>query len=862
KLNDCRMCHLPETTESKDILEPKAKPHNGFGARLKALKQEMAKAGKKTDIMSRLEAIAEEDSDGDGVPNLIEILTGHFPGDAGDKPTDEEVAAARKTLTDFQKYRSGYPWRPFETVQRPAVPKVKNAAWMRNPLDAFLAAEHEERGLKPRPEASRAVLLRRVYLDLIGLPPTPEELHAFLEDGSDDAYDKVVDRLLASPQYGERWGRHWMDIWRYSDWAGWGNEVRDSQPHIWRWRDWIIESLNDDKGYDQMIVEMLAGDEVAPVDPNTLRATGYIVRNWKRYSREKWLQDTVDHTFLAFQATTLACARCHDHQFDPILQKEYYQVRAIFDPHQVRIDRVPGQPDTTKNGVAHAFDGAPDAKTFLFIRGDERNPDTTALLPGVPEAMGGRFPTIEPVKLPRDAYLPDKREFVEKETLQISTESAPKAKAALETSRRNAARAVVQAMFKDPLPSAMQLAVTQTGLNAVSLAELDVPIAEARHTALDAVFRVEHLEEAGKKDTDEWKQAAAQTVLAQRELAILEARRNLLVAQQGRDAKKAEDAGKALDAANAKPQAGVEYAKRPLQTYPATSTGRRLALARWLADRENPLTARVAMNHIWLRHFGQAIVPTVFDFGRNGRQPTHPALLDWLAAEFMDQKWSMKAMHRLIVTSSAYRMASTHDEANVAIDRDNKYLWRMPSRQVEAEVVRDCVFYVAGRLDTALGGPELDQKLGLTSPRRSIYFRHAAEKEVEFLKIFDGADVVECYQRKSTVMPQQALALANSEVTLSYARILARTLAKGASDPAAFTTAAFERVLSRSPTESELAECVTFLRQQTERHATGQTTPAAGEDHDGKMPSTDAALRARENLVHVLLNHHDFVTIR
>jgi hypothetical protein len=796
------------------------------------------------------------------VPNLIEILTGHFPGESGDKPTDEEVAAARRTLTDFQKFRSGYPWRPFETVKRPSVPKVKNASWVRNPIDAFLAAEHEERGLKPRPEASRALLLRRVYLDMIGLPPTPEELHAFLEDQSEDAYEKVVDRLLASQQYGERWGRHWMDIWRYSDWAGWVNEVRDSQPHIWRWRDWIIESLNDDKGYDRMIVEMLAGDEVAPDDPNTLRATGYIVRNWKRYSREKWLQDTVDHTFLAFQATTLACARCHDHQFDPILQKEYYQVRAIFDPHQIRIDRVPGQPDTTKNGVAHAFDGTPDVKTFLFIRGDERNPEKTALEPGVPEAMGGTFPTIEPVKLPRDAYLPDKRAFVEQETLVISTESVPKAKTALDTSRQNAARAVVQAMFRDPLLTPMPLAVSQTAFNNLALAELDVPLADARHKALDAVIRVEHLEEAGKKDSDEWRHTATATVIAQREVAIFEARRNLLVAQQGRDAKKVEEASKALDAASAKPQAGVEYAKRTLQTYPATSTGRRLALARWLADSDNPLTARVAMNHIWLRHFGQAIVPTVFDFGRNARQPSHPALLDWLAAEFMDRKWSMKAMHRLIVTSSAYRMASTPDDANTAIDRDNKYLWRMPTRQVEAEIVRDCVFYVAGRLDLTRGGPELDQNLGLTLPRRSLYFRHAAEKEVEFLKIFDCADVVECYQRKSTIMPQQALALANSEVTLHHGRILARTLAKSASDPAVFATAAFERVLSRSPTESELAECVTFLRQQTERHTADKPAPSSGEDRDGKSPAADPALRARENLLHVLLNHHDFVTIR
>jgi hypothetical protein len=267
------------------------------------------------------------------------------------------------------------------------------------------------------------------------------------------------------------------------------------------------------------------------------------------------------------------------------------------------------------------------------------------------------------------------------------------------------------------------------------------------------------------------------------------------------------------------------------------------------------------MNHIWLRHFGQAIVPSVYDFGRNGRPPSHPALLDWLATELMDASpppspqggegrvrgWSMKAMHRLIVTSNAYRMASTPDPENLARDRDNVYLWRMPSRRMEAELVRDCVFDVAGRLDTTMGGPDIDYQLGLTVPRRSVYFRHAQEKQMEFLKLFDAAAVTECYQRKESVLPQQALALANSELTLKHARLLARELDEGFSDAAAFTTAAFERVLSRPPTAAELAECVTFLADEAGRH-------------DGKTVSR--ALRARENLVHVLLNHNDFVTIR
>jgi hypothetical protein len=330
--------------------------------------------------------------------------------------------------------------------------------------------------------------------------------------------------------------------------------------------------------------------------------------------------------------------------------------------------------------------------------------------------------------------------------------------------------------------------------------------------------------------------------------------------------KKAAEAQTAFAAAEAglTQPLSTSYVHRAIPIYPAISTGRRLAFAKWLTSQENPLTARVAMNHIWLRHFGQAIVPSVFDFGRNGRQPSHPALLDWMAAELMERKWSMKPMHRLIVTSSSYRMASTADSADAAIDRDNKYLWRMPPHRIEAEVVRDSVFYVAGKLNLTTGGPDIDQKLGLTIQRRSLYFRHAAEKQMEFLKIFDSADVYECYRRKTSVMPQQALALINSELTLKYARLLARSMAanKNADDVAQFTTAAFERVLSRPATPQEQAECLLFLKERTSNYLKEKPQQATASDPEGQQPASDPALRARENLVHVLLNHHDFVTIK
>jgi hypothetical protein len=870
RLNDCRTCHLPDPPDGP----AEGKPHNAFGARLKAVKEELRLAGKKTDLVSRLEAIADEDSDGDGVPNLIELLTGHAPGDPGDKPTVEEVAAARQKLADFRRYQDGYHWRPMEPVHRPVVP-FQNTPWVRNPIDAFIAAGQAERGLQPRPEADRCVLLRRVTLDLTGLPPTPEELHVFLADPAPDAYEHVVDRLLASPRYGERWGRHWMDVWRYSDWAGFGAEVRDSQPHVWRWRDWIVESLNQDKGYDRMVVEMLAGDEVAPGDTDTLRATGYLVRNYKRYSREKWLQDTVEHTFHAFLGTTLACARCHDHMYDPLMQRDYYRVRAVFEPYQVRIDRLPGQADLTRDGLARAFDAQPDAKTFLLLRGDDRTPDKDPLDPGVPEAMGGSFPSVEPAPLPVADFCPDRREFVQTETLADSAASIPKAEATLAATRQRVV-SLFSAFDSHPLPALALGVLARQGADALSLAELDVPLAKARDEALRAVIQVERLEDNGQKDTPEWRLAAAETVSAQRQVTLLEARRVLLVASQAHASAledlQAEAAKKVTEAeaALAKAEAAVEmpttmaYTPRPVPVYPRTSTGRRLAFARWVVGRDNPLAARVAMNHIWLRHFGQAIVPSVFDFGRNGRPPSHPALLDWLAAEFMERNWSMKAMHRLIVTSSAYRMASTPDPADLALDRDNTYLWRMTPRRVEAEVVRDCIFDVAGRLDLSLGGPDLDSALGMTVPRRSLYFRHAAEKQMEFLKIFDCADVYECYQRKRSVLPQQALALVNSELTLQHARLLARSLSSdpAGNDPEAFVTAAFERVLCRPPTSEEQSECVAFLEERTRRYNADKTNPSSAADPEGRVPAADAALRARENLVHVLLNHHEFVTLR
>ena len=874
KLHDCRTCHLPDQPDADES----DKPHNVFGARLAALRKEFRKTGKNTDFLSRLQAVADEDSDGDGVGNFLELLSGHAPGDATDKPTADELTIARKKLTEFRGRLGGaYVWKPFQPVKRPTVPSMGRAEWQHNPIDAFIAAEHECHGLTPRPEAPKAVLLRRIYLDLIGLPPTRQELHAFLDNHSPDAYEKVVDRLLASPQYGERWGRHWMDVWRYADWAGYGAEVRDSQPHIWHWRDWIIESLNADNGYDRMVQEMLAADELAPGDADAVRATGFLVRNWYKFNRNVWLERTVEHTGKAFLGVTLNCARCHDHFFDPFTQREYYAFRAIFEPHDIRTDRIRGVADTKQDGIPRVYDARATAPTYLFARGDERHPDKSKVIPPtVPEALGGSF-AIKPVSLPKSEIRPDRQEFVVRDTLAAGETAIEQARQSLLKARRNALIAIAQPLPTSPLLEAARAPAVHRALEALRLAEMDHQIARARQEALRAVLAVEEMEENGRQGSDEWKQAAERTTRAQREVALLEASRQERAAQLERffaSDKTRQAAEKKLADANAqlikireqaKQPITTAYVKRNIPTYRATSSGRRLALARWITDRKNPLAARVAMNHLWLRHFGKGIVPTEFDFGRNGQPPTHPALLDWLADEFMSRGWSMKHMHRLIVTSRTYRMDSQSTPENQVRDRDNRFLWRVNVRRMEGEVVRDSLLSVAGQLDLTMGGPDIDHKLGLTSRRRSLYFRHAAEKQMEFLTLFDAASVNECYRRSESIVPQQALALANSSLALAQSRLLARSFWQqfGAGDATTFLRAAFEQVLGRPPTEPEAAACAQFLAKQTALLTDGRKlTPSIGGSASPVPGAADPALRAREDLIHVLMNHNDFVTIR
>jgi hypothetical protein len=763
------------------------------------------------------------------------------------------AAGAKAPATEPEPADPRHHWA-FRPPVRPHLPTARDASryWVRNPVDAFLAAGHEARGLTPAPPTDRATLLRRVSVDLTGLAPSPEELRAFLADPSDDAYEKAVDRMLASPRYGERWGRHWLDVWRYSDWDGFGAEVRESQPHIWRWRDWVVSSLNADKGYDRMVVEMLAADEAAPGDERALPATGLLARNWYKFSRNVWLDNIVEHTAKSLLGLTFNCARCHDHKYDPISQRDYYRLRAFFEPHEIRTDALPGQPDTKKDGLVHVFDAKADAPTYLFRRGDEKDPDKDhPLSPGLPALFGPKAVAVRPVELPTEASHPGLRKFVADEAIaRARAEVAAKEGALSKAKEKSKAAPVEKDKEAQPAPEVVHAEKLLAGARA------DLIATEARVAADRARFadppspdaellaRLAAMAErrAVRFKTGEAMARAKDALTAAQ--AALKAKPNDAAAKKAvADAEKRKnDALMAFEAA-VKADDKDDSAYTPLgPSYPATSTGRRLALARWVVARDNPLAARVAVNHVWMRHFGAPLVPTVTDFGLNGKPPTHPELLDWLAVEFMERGWRLKALHRLIVTSSAYRMRSTPDDdsagaANRSADPGNQYLWRMNPRRMEAEAVRDNVLAAAGSLLTAMGGPDLDPSLGLTDSRRSLYFRHAKEKRVTFLRLFDSPSVTSCYRRSESVVPQQALALANSRLAREQARVLANKLAAGAVDDREFIDAAFLRILGRGPTPAERTECARYLK-------------------------ADGTPTARESLVHVLFNHNDFVTVR
>ncbi|MBA2112891.1 DUF1553 domain-containing protein [Bremerella alba] len=747
----------------------------------------------------------------------------------------------------------------YQVPRKAEVPRIENELGEVHPIDAFLLAKLQARQLPVAPLADPATVVRRAYLDLIGLPPTPSQQHAFLDNPASSAWSDLVDELLEDPAHGERWGRHWMDVWRYSDWDGYKDQLRGSQRHIWRWRDWIIESVNTDKPYDRMVMEMLAADELAPADPNTLRATGFLARNYHKSNRDIWLDATVEHTAKAFLGMTIDCARCHDHKFDPIEQVEYYAMRAVFEPHQVRTERLPGEADLKKQGLVRAYDAKLDSPTYLYMAGNEKNPDKEhPVEPNLPEVINLPFEP-QPIELPPTAIFPSLREFIEQEQLEAAVKKVKIEEknlvdkegsanqplhqqavvaATAEFESLQARWAADRAKYTETLNPAQLQPLAKRAAATESIAKLE----RARHTLLvkqQALQQAESSEQADEK----------------RKAAVEKSRKEVNQAIKRRE-----------EAERLKNADAIEYSSVGT-AYPKTSTGRRSALAHWITDHRNPLTARVAVNHVWMRHFGTPLVANVFDFGLRSPQPEHVELLDWLAVEFMEHDWSMKHLHRLIVTSAAYRRASSvsGDEfaANREHDPDNQLLWRANVQRLDAEIIRDSVLHVADKLDQTLGGPEIDFHQGEKVHRRSLYFRHAYEKQMQMLVTFDAAAPNECYRRSPSIIPQQALALSNSSLVVEQSRRLAAMLSNIAPNTEDFIHLAFEAILGRNSTAEELAACQDFLTSQSKRLSDPEDLTPIPSVTKAEVPAAKTpAQRARENLVHVLFNHNDFVTVR
>ncbi|QEL15003.1 PSD1 and planctomycete cytochrome C domain-containing protein [Limnoglobus roseus] len=677
--------------------------------------------------------------------------------------------AARKpgNITDADRA-----WWAFQPPKRVDAPKTGH------PIDAFLTARLEKEGLSPAAEADRHTLVRRVTFDLTGLPPTPDEVAAFVEDQSADAYEKLVDRLLASPRYGERQARAWLDLVRYAESDGYRADF--ARPHAWKYRDYVVRAFNADKGYDRFLTEQLAGDETFPGDPDALVATGFL-RMWpyeynQRDVRGQWAAIQNDLTDVAADAVLglgMGCARCHDHKFDPILQKDYFALQAFF------------------AGLRFA-----DEPVFA---------DSAA------RAEHGR-------------QLAAWEEKTAALRTQIDALLDPVRKKEMESSKRRFPpdiEAVLDKPAADRTPGEQQL---------YDLAYRQVQYEYDRApTKLKAQQKTEY--ERLKKELDALAEPPSPLAMVSRDLGPIAAE---TVVPGGR--KKAVPVEPAFPTVLGQPP--------PLVSPSATSTGRRAALAKWLTRPDHPLTARVAVNRLWQGHFGVGLVATPSDFGTLGEKPTHPELLDWLAVELVEHGWSLKHLHRLVVTSAAYRRASVG--AAKTADVENRLLGRMTVRRLDAEQARDAMLAVSGELKLDAGGPAVPAD----KPRRSVYTRAHRNAPDALLASFDAADgLSSCARRNVTVTPTQSLLLLNGPGPLARAAAFAaRVMPADGKDLPKGVDAAYRLAFGRPPTPTEAAAAREFLRQQV-----GVAS--------GKAVTPDGRKKAWTDFCHALLNANEFLYV-
>lgn len=685
---------------------------------------------------------------------------------------EDVVASLIKAIDEMQpllkaaKRRDPYLDWLLNKPASPSIPKVQETSWVKNPIDAFVLAKLEAQGLKPAPAASKRVLLRRLYFDLIGLPPSPNEIDAFESDSTPDAYEKVVDQLLQDPRYGERWGRHWLDLARFAESDGFA--IDGERPTAWRYRDYVIRAFNEDKPYNTFIKEQLAGDEMQDGNRSEhLVALGFLRMgtweadaNFKTQLRQDVLNELTGTTGQVFLGFTVGCARCHDHKYDPIPQRDFYRLQAFFAPMRVEDRPAP-------------FVDSEDPKLMksMLRKYEDQSEETTDALKKIEDRLKEKFNAAKQVK--SDGK---KGEFM--------------------TALKNA---------KDPVFSAEE---RKTWTEASELArKLSESVARYRPMA----YSVSDV-------TPPQVPTLAETfVLAGGELA--------------NKTDKVEPGFPEAVAGNSVP------AKIP---FAGGSSGRRTALAEWIGSPDNPLTSRVLVNRLWQHHFGEAIVPTPSDFGINGDRPSHPDLLDWLATQFVAKEWSLKAMHRLMLTSNAYRQSTEHPDHQkyAEVDPHNRLLWRMNWLRLEGEIIRDSVLAVSGQMQKVNGGPGVfvsvpaDVASGfeffkwypsseMEQARRTIYTFQRRSVMNTMIEVLDGANMSEvCSRRTVTVVPTQAFTLLNSEFINTGAKHLAdRVIELAGPNRDKEVEKAFFLTLGRAPSAKEHDKATELFAEATPREA-------------------------------------------
>lgn len=772
--------------------------------------------------------------------------------DAGAKTLRPEPAAIGEISDEDRAFWS------FQPIVRPAVPKVSNSAKVRSPIDAFLLQQLESEGLSFSPEADPATLIRRLYFDLLGLPPTPAEVDEFVRVYSPKTYEALVDKLLASPHYGERWGRHWLDVAGYADSDGY-TPLDGVRKHAYKYRDYVIRSFNDDKPWNEFIVEQLAGDELVgvpyagrtPAETDKLIATGFLRMGPdgtadpdvdQPVARNDVVAETIKIVSTSLLGMSVGCAQCHNHRYDPITQKDYYAFRSIFEPALDPANWRPPQarlvslftPEQKKHNAAI------DAE--LKKISDERVAELVKLQDEVAEVVIVALPEEmrEPIRVAR---------------------KTPVAKQTPEQKK----------LLKDH----PNVNITATGVQQQ---------AREKYNAWDKKYKEMAEKVAAKKLVEEFVHCLTETPGKVPTTKLFYRGDH----NQPRDEMK--PAELMIVAHFAKDPIPVKDAKLP-------TTGRRLAYAENLTSGKHPLLARVLVNRFWLHHFGRGIVATPGDFGFLGNRPTHPELLDWLAADFMDGGWRLKRLHKQILLSSAYRQSSRRSDKLDAVDPDNLLLGRMSVRRLEAETLRDSVLAVSGKLNEKMFGaavPVTPDETGQTvigidtresagrftkpigsvgdeANRRSIYIQSRRSMPLGMLETFDAPEMTpNCECRASSTVTPQSLLLMNNLFVIEQSQEFARRLKKDAGDDvAAQIRLGWEMAFGHPADKAQVAAALSFVKKQSEvfraalpvAKPAAAATPATTTTAAKPDPAADPELQAVASFCQTLLCSNGFLYV-